>query len=279
MYARVAVGLVVLAWAVVGATPALADEFTVGVVLESPVSDPTFMDGFRLAVDQSPDVSHPAGVEGGDHLGSMDVAIIVVDSARGQDEIVAAMRDLVSDDGATIIVTDVSSETSAAVVASPIGSEAFVVVVGDSTLTDVAATPGFFVVGPEQMEAVLANQAPPFPDAFVTRYESRPSPAATRGFVAGHLIDIAVEATDRDPSDIETLTAALVTATTSRGSTTTTIAERQDQTSTVAVAEPGSSLPVPAGLIAVILVVLTIVAILYFRDAHRAKRDSSHDGP
>jgi len=281
MYARVAVGLVVLTWSVVGAAPALADEFTVGVVLESPVSDPTFMDGFRLAVDQSPDVSHPAGVEGGDHLGSMDVAIVVVESSRGLDEIVAATRDLVSADGAAIVVADVSSATSAAVATFPTGPEALVIIVGDSTLTGRAVPPGTFVIGPEQMEAVLANQVPPLREAFVARYGSTPSPAASRGFVVGRLIDIAVEATDRDPSDIETLTAALVTATTSPGSTTTTTAaaERQDQTSTTTAADPGSSFPIVAGLIAVILVVLTIVAIFHFQDAQGANPDSSDEGP
>ncbi len=279
MFTRFTVGLVVLVWIVVGAAPALADEFTVGVVLESPVSDPTFMDGFRLAVDQSPDVSHPAGVEGGDHLGSMDVAIVIIDSARGRDEIIAATRDLVSGDGAAIIVADVSSATSAAVAASPTGQDALVIIVGDSGVTDLAPTQGIFVVGPEQMEAVLADQVPPLRDAFVARYGSTPSPAATRGFVAGRLVDIAVEATNRDPSDIETLTAALVTATTSRGSPTTTVAEDQEQASTATVDEPGYSLPVPAGLIAVVVVVLAIVAILHFRDAHRADRDTSDDDP
>jgi hypothetical protein len=76
------VGFGLVGWMALNVSGALADEFTVAIVISpmgSEVLSDEFMEGFQLAVDQSPDVSHPPNTEGGDHLGSMDVAFVVID--------------------------------------------------------------------------------------------------------------------------------------------------------------------------------------------------------
>ena len=64
-------------------TQVYADEFSLSVVLDPSYTEAdkqAFIDGFQLAVDESPDISHPAGVESGDHLGGIDVEISLSDS-------------------------------------------------------------------------------------------------------------------------------------------------------------------------------------------------------
>lgn len=71
---------VLAAAAVLTAAPnAYAHEL--GLVLVAPGASGSradAVDGFRLAVDESPDVSHPAGEAAGDHLGGIDVETTLV---------------------------------------------------------------------------------------------------------------------------------------------------------------------------------------------------------
>jgi hypothetical protein len=210
-----AAGLAVIGWIALGTTSAFADEFTVGIVLDPSYTRPAaFMRGFQLAVDQSPDVSHPSGVEGGDHLGSMDVHMAVRASAREPDEFVTATLRLIDGQGVPIIVADVAPTALAALMEPITDAETLLITISHAGTVDVPEAPFFFAASESAgTEALLTDHMLPFEDVFVAAYGRRPSAAAVRGYIAGRLVDIGVEATDRDPFDDLTLAAALVAAT------------------------------------------------------------------
>lgn len=289
-------GIVLFALMVFAAPPAFADEFAVGILLDSANSDSTdstFMDGFQLAVDQSPDVSHPPGAEGGDHLGSMDVILIVVDNATRPEEFLAAAVDLIEREGVAIIVADVSPDVLAALFGPITESEAMLIVMSDTGGAEFSATRSFFAA-PEQdgLEVLLTDQNPTFEDAFVSAYSLSPSASATRGYLAGRLVDISVEATDRDPYDEQALAKGLADATrppsvssdVDAGSSETTALPNPkpgDTTAPITLAEKlvesGTSSGVGGGFTVAIVVALAATAGLGFR-ASRRRRSSSIGG-
>jgi len=211
-----AVTLLVVAATMVGAGPALADEFTVGIVVDDGTSESsasTFMEGFQLAVDQSPDVSHPPDTEGGDHLGSMDVVLVVVDAASEPDGVLSATLDLVATSRAPILVVDVPSEVLLSLI-GPVTDAGTMLIAMSGTAVDVAIQTPLLFLAEEQdgYPGLLNDRVPEFEDAFAAAYGRSASASAARGYIAGRLVDISVEATDRDPSDSETLAAALAGA-------------------------------------------------------------------
>ncbi|MFV2062121.1 MAG: hypothetical protein ACC726_01245 [Chloroflexota bacterium] len=194
-------------------SPVFADEFAVGILVDPSARDseePTFMEGFQLAVDQSADVSHPAGEEGGDHLGSMDVVMLVVDDATGPDELLGAAIELAEVEGVPIIVADISSDALAAIAGPVTDAGTMLIVMSDSTGLDLPPTPRLFAAQEHiGVEALLGDRDPGFEDAFLAANGQLPSADAARGYIAGRLVDIGVEATDRDPFDVPTLADAL----------------------------------------------------------------------
>ncbi|MCL1594592.1 MAG: hypothetical protein M3132_09595 [Actinomycetia bacterium] len=197
--------MVVLAFgtfATLNLTEALADEFEVAIVI-SPTADGAeasdFLNGFQLAVDQSPDVSHPPNTEGGDHLGSMDVVFAVVDNLTDPVQVAGAMTDL---DGAPILVADVSAEVLTVIVGPSEEANVFVIATRGFFDTGRSLLPQFGVeVDHLSTDVLLTDRVPGFSDAYATAHGEAPSEAATRGYIAGRMVDIAVEATDRDPFD------------------------------------------------------------------------------
>jgi len=201
----------------VSAGPAFADVFTVGIVVDAATSEPgvaTFMEGFQVAVDQSPDVSHPPNVEGGDHLGSMDVVMVVVDAVSEPDELVGAAVELVETNRVPILVVDVPPDVLMSLVGPVTASGTMVIAMSESDGTVSTQTPMIFLAADRDgTEALLTDRTPAFEEVFLAAYGRPSSPAAARGYLAGRLVDMSVEATDRDPSDVETLTIALADAT------------------------------------------------------------------
>jgi len=206
-----------MVWMMVGAPSAFADEFAVVVVVGHEAGDTstaTFMDGFRLAVDESPDVSHPAGVEGGDHLGSMDVVITVVDGVSGSEEIVSAVTDSVALEGAAIVVADLSPPDLEAMIGPLAESETMLIAVSDTGSGEFGPTRFFYPVNDlGNGELLLDLGGPTFEAAFVDAYGVEPTAVAKRGYLAGRLVDVAVGATNRDPGDEQSLAAGLAAVT------------------------------------------------------------------
>jgi len=208
-------GATVLVSLVLGATAALADEFTVGILVDSPTTEPedgSFMAGFQIAVDQSPDVSHPEGVEGGDHLGSIDVVLVVANGAGSEADLLDIVSDMV-DRGVAIIVVDLSADALQTLHGPITEAGVMLISMSDAGGSNFAPTTLFFdaaaAVGPI---ALLADRTPSFEDAYAAIHDGAPPPSAVRGYIAGRLVDIAVEATDRDPSDVSTLAETLAGA-------------------------------------------------------------------
>ena len=253
---------------VFSAAPAFADEFVVGIVVGQTTSDTpnsTFMDGFQLAVDQSPDVSHPAGVEGGDHLGSMDVIMVVVEDVTEPDQAVAAVVDLIERDGAAIIVADVAQDVLASILGPVTESETMLIAMSDTGGADIPATPFFFAAAAQGRAGVLlTDRNPAFEEAFVAAYGRLPSESVTRGYVAGRLVDLSVEATDRDPSDGEALIDGLVAAIGSPSVQPEDNGVETDTTSPIAPAgspaEPDSSAGIGRGLVAGIVLLIVVLS-------------------
>jgi len=261
---RAAVGAVlVCALIVLGATPAVADEFQVGILIDlsSSGSDGgAFMDGFRLAVDQSPDVSHPEGVEGGDHLGSMDVVLVVAETEGQPSEALAAALELIEGGRPPIIVADVSAEAVALLVGPVTDSETILVAMQGSVGSGLPDSPFFFVVveGGDGSN-LLTDRSPAFEEAFSTAYGRPPTAAAARGYVAGRLVDLGVEATDRDPTDNQALIAAMLDATDSAVPEPPTGSPEPAPTAG-AVEEAGSSSSAATGWVVAALIALLLVA-------------------
>jgi hypothetical protein len=211
--ATAALGFAAFIWIVLGAAPAVADEFTVGVVAD-PGLGAAYLEGFQLAVDQSPDVSHAAGTEGGDHLGSMDVNIVAVVDVAEFGELIDAAIDMVERSGAAIVVADVPPEVLGVIHGPITSSGTMLIATAGTSGVDLASTPSFFAAADRaRLEELLTDRLPAFEEAFAAAYGVSPSDAAARGYLAGRLVDEAVGATDRDPSDVEALAAGLVAAT------------------------------------------------------------------
>ncbi|NOX30046.1 MAG: hypothetical protein GXP35_08375, partial [Actinobacteria bacterium] len=213
---RLLVSTAIAAIVVIGASPALADEFAVGILIEPGLEGSdgvAFMQGFQLAVDQSPDVSHPPGVEGGDHLGSMDVVFVIADGIGAADGIVGAALDMTDTEQLPIIVAHVSNEALATIIGLTTDSETVLIAASNADAGDFGESVFLFAIdGGTAAIALLDDRQPGFRGAFLAAYGFEPTPPAMQGYLAGRLVDIGVEATDRDPYDTETLMAALHSA-------------------------------------------------------------------
>jgi len=207
-------GATVLVSLIAGATAALADEFTVGILVDSPTSEPpdsSFMEGFQIAVDQSPDVSHPEGVEGGDHLGSIDVVLLVADGGGSEADLVGIVTDMVDGGEVAILVVDLSDEAVETLLALLAEANIMLISMSAGGGNGFPTAVSFFdATGGAQ--ALLTDRTPSFDDTYAAIHNGPPPPSAARGYIAGRLVDIAVEATDRDPFDVSTLAEALATA-------------------------------------------------------------------
>jgi len=199
--------LVVLGSGLVAAGSASADEFELGIVLGEDVDESEFMVGFQLAVDESPDISHPAGREGGDHLGGIDVTFTV--AARGFDD---GALGAVADAGFPITVVDISAETLDPRVEEVATPDGMFIIFVDRVPPELPQSTGLFVVSREIAGVTAVSLSASFEADFAAAYDRPPTAAAARGYAAGKLIDIAVGATDRDPTDVATLRLALDSA-------------------------------------------------------------------
>ncbi len=208
----------IVGWVLLAPTPVFAHEFKVGILL-APAADGTtekasFMDGFRLAVDQSPDVSHPPGEEGGDHLGAVDVELIVVEDAAEPDAARRAVLDLVERQGVVLIVADLPDAALEAILDPVATSETLLIGRSSMNGANFPATLRFFNMG-EQQEGLNGSfllPDEPLTATFREVYGYDPSAAATRGYLAARLIDIAVETTGGDFTNQQAFYDALLQA-------------------------------------------------------------------
>ncbi len=175
----VAVTALAVTMILVPQAPALAHTFTLVAVV--PDGDRDARDGFQLAVDESPDVTHPPGVDAGDHLGGIDVDIVYVEAGD-----VAQVRTALRE-GARVVAVLSGNDSVAAVGAMAGIDRAFVTTAGAGQ----SRQPGWVVLvdGPGQGPRVEAFRA-----RFRSAYGRVPSPEALRGYDAARVIEMAVVA-------------------------------------------------------------------------------------
>ena len=167
------------------ASPAFAHEFTLVLVEADAGAAADAGRGFRLAVDQSPDVSHTPGQEAGDHLGGVDVDIVSV-NAR-----LPSVTDEVSrllDAGASAVVILASGPDAEGATAAAIARRkpVFAIDAGDST----EAAPGQIRLRPRGQAD--DRRFADFAAAFAKASGSAPTDVATLGYDAGRLVDAVV---------------------------------------------------------------------------------------
>lgn len=184
---RAPVVLLVVASVVLGrCPPAAGHAFAVLVVAGSAGAEADRRDGFLLAVQQSPDVSHPPGEESGDHLGGLDVEVSVVDDDRGN----AGARTRSAIAGGTGIVVALSPSSLDEVAAETAGSAALLVIAIGGTPE--AERPSL-VVRSRPTELGRGPRLDRFTADFVAAYGRPPSGTAVAGYDAALLLGRAVE--------------------------------------------------------------------------------------
>lgn len=240
------------------ASPAFAHEVPVAVVLGDGGGDA--QDGFDLAVDESPDVSHPPG-EGGDHLGGVDVDISYLPASD-----LATLGAAIG--GGTRVVAVVADARVAAAVAGVPGVEGALVAVAAGTA--VPAGPGWIVLIDAAGE-VSALEG--FRSRFRAAYGREPSLEAARGYDAARLLDAAIASAGETigPSSARSFVpeSGLLSATA-------VLDARGDSTSGTRATEgnPSAVGPIP------LLVLLTTgaVAVSVALRARRSRKPGQHEG-
>jgi len=174
-----------LAFSWTAAPPASAHEFTVIVVSARSAESLDAGRGFRLAVDQSPDVSHAPGPDAGDHLGGVDVELVAVDDGGTADRV----RDLL-DDGATAVVVLLVPSAADAIAAAAAERDRLALVVGDGGPSRIRNES--LLLRPRDAGNVDEVGVAAATTAFREAFGKEPTAAALLGYDAGRLLDTIV---------------------------------------------------------------------------------------
>ena len=193
-----------------GVRPALAHEFALALVTPtsgSAVPGPAgrdVVDGFRLAVDRSPDVSHPAGADAGDHLGGIDVEVSIIDGSQPR-EAAEAVRDQAAA-GLTAAVVIAAEPTARAVTAELEASSVLLVLAEGAGASAVSAAGGLRLTQRSSpRDSAVAGEVAA---AFERAHGRDLSPAAALGYDAGRLLDAAVARAGDGVEDLGSVVAA-----------------------------------------------------------------------
>lgn len=200
-------GTILAATLWVGAPPAMAHEFKVVLVESDTETAVDARRGFRLAVDQSPDVSHPPDEEAGDHLGGIDVDILSVHVASPSvaEEVTSLLAS-----GASAVVVLAGGPGADAAIASALARGKLVIALG--TTASPTAAPGQIVLlaGRPSDERRFAA----FVEALAETTGSDPTEAAALGYDAGMLLDALARGLGEDLTPGANLAAAVNAAST-----------------------------------------------------------------
>ena len=194
-----------------GARPALAHEFTLALVTptsaaaSAELDGSDVVDGFRLAVDRSPDVSHPPGADAGDHLGGVDVDVSLIDGTNAA-EAAAAVEQQVGA-GLTAVVV-VAADATARAVATELQGSSVLLVVARGAGAGAPAEAGALQLQQASAPAFDSAVAADVAAAFQREHGRGLSAAAALGYDAGRLLDAAVARADDGIEDVDSVIAA-----------------------------------------------------------------------
>ena len=170
-----------------GATlPAAAHEIRMALVAtESAGPEADARRGFLLAVDQSPDVSHPPGPDAGDHLGGVDVEIVTIDADDG-DAAPDRVRAVIEGGASAVVIVAPNPILTAVSAAADRRGKLIVAVAEDGA----AAPPGVEIVlralPAERLDRARLER---FEAEFANAYGRPPTSTAALGYDAGRLLD------------------------------------------------------------------------------------------
>lgn len=170
------------------APPASAHEFTVVVVSARSAESVDAGRGFRLAVDQSPDVSHAPGADAGDHLGGVDVELVAVDG--GEDSGTADRVGDLLDEGASAVVVLLVPSAADAIAAAAAERDKLALVVADGGPSRIRNES--LLLRPRDAGNVDEVGVAAATTAFREAFGTESTPAALLGYDAGRLLDVSV---------------------------------------------------------------------------------------
>ena len=194
-----------------GVRPALAHEFTLALVTptsgtaDADLNGSDVIDGFRLAVDQSPDVSHPAGADAGDHLGGVDVDLMVIDGAQATEAAEAVKQQVAN--GLTAVVVIAAGSTARAV-AKELETSSVLLVTAEGAGASARSDNSELHLTQRSAPSFESGMAAEVAATFERAHGRELSPAAALGYDAGRLLDAAIARADDDVEDLESVIAA-----------------------------------------------------------------------
>ena len=197
---------------VLGSAPAAgAHEVGLVVVAErgSPAEDA--VDGFRLAVEQSPDVSHAPGADAGDHLGGVDVDVMVVRRGRRVADAGRRVTRAVSSSARVVVVLTPGAGSMEIVPRIRVPGTLIVVAGTRSALPEELALP-VVLLGTRPVGRLERASATRFERAFARRYGRAPGRTERRGYAAGRLVDRTMARLGEGPFAEPALTRAIARA-------------------------------------------------------------------
>lgn len=205
-------GFGVLAAAAVLAAAPSAYAHELGLVLVAPSasgSGADAIDGFRLAVDESPDVSHPAGEEAGDHLGGIDVETTLV---TGRSESAARRVTRAVAAGAGVVVVLPPGAAAAEIISAVRAARPLIVLAGMRGTPRGDPDALAVLLKPRSATQAERDRLERFEQRFTDRYGREASATARTGYNAGKLLDSLLAQLGEGPFAEPALAAAVARA-------------------------------------------------------------------
>lgn len=197
------------------------------------------VDGFRLAVDRSPDVSHPPGQEAGDHLGGIDVDVRVLRPTQVRSDLPRRVARAVATGSRLVVVLPPARPTPSIVSVAPARDVLFLVPRRVTT----RARPLVVLTRRPRGGSDPARRAK-FERVFTRRYGRAPDAAALTGYDAGRLLDLLLAELGEGPFSAPQLGAAAARARRLLvGSTATVVLAAHASRRVPSIVKPGSGLP------------------------------------
>lgn len=257
--------------ALLASTPAAgAHEVGLVVVADADTAGKA-IDGFRLAIDQSPDVSHAPGPDAGDHLGGIDVDVTVVE--RGAQLTARRVAREISS-GARIVVVLPPGSDSREIVPGIRAQGTLIVVAGTRAALPEKPELPVVLLGTRPVRRVDRERAARFERVFARRYGRAPGRADRRGYDAGRLLDRVLARLGEGPFVEPALSTAVARADRALVGATASVVPAVARDDDAGMSAGGDGIPVAAMVTAAGLAVTLLVGSFALRLGRRRRRST-----